>query len=66
MSENNEVKTRQPAKRILLIEVYDKEGNVIEGAKADVNLKIVGDYKKIDETVVDVIKDHPNAFFIKL
>lgn len=66
MSENNEVKTRQPAKRILLIEVYDKEGNIIEGAKADVNLKIVGDYKKIDETVVDVIKDHPNAFFIKL
>lgn len=66
MSENNEVKTRQPAKRILLVEVYDKEGNVIEGAKADVNLKIVGDYKKIDETVVDVIKDHPNAFFIKL
>lgn len=66
MSENNEVKTRQPSKRILLIEVYDKEGNVIEGAKADVNLKIVGDYKKIDETVVDVIKDHPNAFFIKL
>lgn len=66
MSENNEAKTRQPAKRILLIEVYDKEGNVIEGAKADVNLKIVGDYKKIDETVVDVIKDHPNAFFIKL
>lgn len=66
MSENNEVKTRQPAKRILLIEVYDKEGNVIEGAKAEVNMKIVGDYKKIDETVVDVIKDHPNAFFIKL
>ena len=66
MSENTEVKTHQPAKRILLIEVYDKEGNVIEGAKADVNLKIVGDYKKIDETVVDVIKDHPNAFFIKL
>lgn len=66
MSENNEVKTRQPAKRILLIEVFDKEGNVIEGAKADVNMKIVGDYKKIDETVVDVIKDHPNAFFIKL
>lgn len=66
MSENNEVKTRQPAKRILLVEVYDKEGNVVEGAKADVNLKIVGDYKKIDETVVDVIKDHPNAFFIKL
>lgn len=66
MSENTEVKTRQSAKRILLIEVYDKEGNVIEGAKADVNLKIVGDYKKIDETVVDVIKDHPNAFFIKL
>lgn len=66
MSENNEVKTRQPAKRILLVEVFDKEGNVIEGAKADVNMKIVGDYKKIDETVVDVIKDHPNAFFIKL
>ena len=66
MSENNEVKTRQPAKRILLIEVFDKEGNIIEGAKADVNMKIVGDYKKIDETVVDVIKDHPNAFFIKL
>lgn len=66
MSENIETKTRQPAKRILLVEVYDKEDNVIEGAKADVNLKIVGDYKKIDETVVDVIKDHPNAFFIKL
>ena len=66
MSENNEVNTRQPAKRILLVEVFDKEGNVIEGAKADVNMKIVGDYKKIDETVVDVIKDHPNAFFIKL
>lgn len=66
MSENNEVKTRQPAKRILLVEVYDKEGNIVENAKADNNLKIVGDYKKIDETVVDVIKDHPNAFFIKL
>ena len=66
MSENKEVKTRKPAKRILLIEVYDKEGNVIEGAKSDVNLKIVCDYKNIDEIVVDVIKDHPNAFFIKL
>ena len=66
MSENNEVKTRQPAKRILLVEVYDKEGNIVENAKADNNLKIVGDYKKIDETVVDVIRDHPNAFFIKL
>lgn len=65
MSEEN-TKTRQPSKRILLVELFDKEGNVIEGANAESNMKIVGDYKKIDETVVDVIKEHPNAFFIKL
>ena len=44
----------------------DKEGNIVEGANSESNIKIVGDYKKIDETVVDVIKEHPNAFFIKL
>ena len=63
---SEETKTRQPAKRILLVEVLDNEGNVIQGASAEKNMKIVGDYKKIDETVVDMIRDHPHAFFIKL
>lgn len=63
---SEEAKKRTPAKRILLVEVYDKEGNIVEGANSESNIKIVGDYKKIDETVVDVIKEHPNAFFIKL
>lgn len=61
-----EVKTRQPAKRILLVEIFDKEGKIVEGATAENNVQIVGDYKKVDETIVDVIRDHPNAFFIKL
>lgn len=61
-----EIKKRQPAKRTLLIEVMDREGNVVEGASAEKNMRIVGDYKKIDETVVDAIKEHPHAFFIKL
>lgn len=63
---SEKIKTRQPAKRILLVEVLDNEGNVIQGASAEKNMKIVGDYKKIDETVVDMIRDHPHAFFIKL
>lgn len=63
---SEEKKTRQPSKRILLVEILDRDGNVVEGATAENNIKVVGDYKKIDETVVDVIRDHPNAFFIKL
>ena len=63
---DKEKKKRAPAKRILLVEIFDKDGKIVEGATAENNVQIVGDYKKIDETVVDVIRDHPNAFFIKL
>lgn len=63
---DKETQKRAPAKRILLVEIFDKNGQIVEGATAENNVHIVGDYKKIDETVVDVIRDHPNAFFIKL
>ena len=71
MSENENVseqvtKSRKPSTKTYMLELYDNEGNIITGASFDKNVKIVAEMKKVDETVIDLIRDHPNAFFAKL
>lgn len=66
----NEVKqeevkqTRKAPTRFVLLEIYDKEGNLIEGLKAD-NIKVIADCKKIGEDFVEAIQSHPNAIIFK-
>lgn len=63
--EVKEVKTRKPSTTTFMIEVLDSEGNIIENA-SEKNIHIVKSMKKVDESVIDLIKEHPHAFFIKL
>ena len=63
--EVKEVKTRKPSTTTFMIEVLDPEGNIIENA-SEKNIRIVKSMKKVDESVIDLIKEHPHAFFIKL
>lgn len=63
--EVKEVKTRKPSTTTFMIEVLDSEGNIIENA-SEKNIRIVKSMKKVDESVIDLIKEHPHAFFIKL
>jgi hypothetical protein len=65
MSET-EVKTRKPSTKTYMLEIYDNNGNLIEGATFDKNVKVVAEMKKVDETVIDLIRDHPHAFFAKM
>ncbi|MBR6515410.1 MAG: hypothetical protein IKT40_00995 [Bacilli bacterium] len=65
MSET-EVKTRKPSTKTYMLEIYDNNGNLIEGATFDKNIKVVAEMKKVDETVIDLIRDHPHAFFAKM
>lgn len=58
-------KMRKPVLKTVMIEVYDNEGNVIENA-GEKNFKIVATFKKVDESVIDLIKEHPHAFFAKI
>lgn len=60
-----EAKTRAASKKIFVIELIDNEGNVIENA-SESNIRILKEYKKIDESIIDVTKEHPHAFFVKL
>lgn len=60
------IKTRKPSTKTLMLEVYDNEGNIIEGATFEKNIRVVAEFKKVDETVIDFIKDHPHAFFAKI
>lgn len=71
MSENENVseqvtKSRKPSTKTYMLELYDNDGNIIAGASFDKNVKIVAEMKKVDETVIDLIRDHPHAFFAKL
>lgn len=71
MSENENIseqvtKSRKPSTKTYMLELYDNEGNIIAGASFDKNVKIVAEMKKVDETVIDLIRDHPHAFFAKL
>ena len=61
-----ETKTRKPSTKTYMLEIYDNNGNLIEGATFDKNIKVVAEMKKVDETVIDLIRDHPHAFFAKL
>lgn len=65
MSET-EVKTRKPSTKTYMLEIYDNDGKLIEGATFDKNIKVVAEMKKVDETVIDLIRDHPHAFFAKM
>ena len=63
--EVKEVKTRKPSTTTFMIEVLDAEGNIVENA-SEKNIRIVKSMKKVDESVIDLIKEHTHAFFIKL
>lgn len=58
-------KTRAVSKKIFVIELVDNEGNVIPNA-SEKNIRILKEYKKIDESIIDITKEHPHAFFIKM
>ena len=62
---DTEAKTRAASKKIFVIELFDNEGKIIPNA-SEANIRILKEYKKIDETIVDVAREHPNAFFVKL
>ena len=63
--EVKEVKTRKPSTTTFMIEVLDAEGNIVENA-SEKNMRIVKSVKKVDASVIDLIKEHPHAFFINL
>ena len=58
-------KTRAASKKIFVIELVDSEGNVIPNA-SEKNIRVLKEYKKIDESIIDITKEHPHAFFIKM
>lgn len=58
-------KERQASKKIFVIEIVDSEGNVLANA-SEANIRVLKEYKKIDESIIDITKEHPHAFFIKL
>lgn len=60
-----ETKTRTAAKKIFVIELVDQEGNVLANA-SEKNIRILKEYKKIDESIIDITKEHPHAFFVKM
>ena len=62
---NTETKTRTASKKIFVIELVDNEGNVIPNV-SEANIHILKEYKKIDESIIDITKEHPHAFFVKL
>ena len=59
-----EVKTRKAAIRFMLLEIVDKEGNIIEGLTSE-NIKVVADCKKPDEDFVLAVQNHPKAVIFK-
>lgn len=61
-----EVKKRKPSTKTVMVELFDNEGNIIENATAEKNFKIVAEMKKVDETIIDLLRDHPNAILLKL
>ena len=61
----DEPKARTAAKKIFVIELVDNEGNVIANA-SEKNIRILKEYKKIDESIIDITKEHPHAFFVKM
>ena len=60
-----ETKTRTATKKIFVIELVDSEGMVIPNA-SEKNIRIIKEYKKIDESIIDITKEHPHAFFVKM
>lgn len=61
-----EVKKRKPSTKTVMVELFDNDGDIIENATAERNLKIVAEMKKVDETIIDLLRDHPNAILLKL
>lgn len=56
---------RKPVSRFLLIEVYDKDGNIITDLKPK-NIKIVADCKKPDEDFVFTAQEHQDGVILKI
>jgi hypothetical protein len=67
MSENTEEKkTRKPSQKYVLFEIYDNNGNIIENANFEKNVKVVGVFQKLTDEMFDTIQNHPHAVRAKL
>lgn len=67
MSEKTEEKkTRKASQKFVLFEIFDKNGEIIENATAENNIRIVGVFPKLTEEMFDEIQKHPHAVRIKL
>lgn len=59
--EQEESKTRKASQKYYVFEILDNEGNVIENATVDKNVRIIGVFPKLTEEMFDVIQQNPNA-----
>lgn len=67
MSENKEEKkTRKASQKFVLFEIFDKNGEIVENATAENNIRIVGVFPKLTEEMFDEIQKHPHAVRVKL
>lgn len=66
MSNTEEKKTRKASQKFVLIEIFDKDGNIVENATAEKNANIVGVFPKLTEEMFDEIQKHPHAIRLKL
>lgn len=67
MSEKTEEKkTRKASQKFVLFEIFDKNGEIVENATAENNIRIVGVFPKLTEEMFDEIQKHPHAVRVKL
>jgi hypothetical protein len=67
MSDNTEEKkTRKPSQKFVLIEIFDKNGEIVENATVEKNANVVGVFPKLTEEMFDEIQKHPHAIRLKL
>jgi hypothetical protein len=67
MSNNTEEKkTRKPSQKFVLIEIFDKNGEIVENATVEKNANVVGVFPKLTEEMFDEIQKHPHAIRLKL
>lgn len=57
--------SRKATSRFLLLEIYDNNGNLIEGLDAN-NIKVVTDCKKPDEEFILSVQSHPKGIIFKI
>lgn len=65
-TETEEKKTRKPSQKFVLIEIFDKNGEIVENATVEKNANVVGVFPKLTEEMFDEIQKHPHAIRLKL